>query len=57
MTIYQADYKDGEMEAFACVNDDEAIQEAFAAEEYHGGHACLDVFELDDDYNIIRRIF
>ena len=53
---YKAEFADDEIEVFSyCSNDDEALKEAFSMESEHG--TLFNLFEVDEDYNILRTVF
>ncbi len=56
LRTYKAEYEDDEIEVFGyCSTDDEALDEAFSFEDEHG--TLFNLFELDDNYEVIRTIF
>ena len=53
---YKAEYADENFEIFSyCDDDAEAIQEAKAYQQEHG--ILFNLFEVDEEYNVIRTIF
>lgn len=52
---YQAEFEDGEMEAFDAENDKDARQQACGFEGEHG--TLFNIFLLDDNYNEVKTIF
>jgi|GEM_PF-4799854 len=54
--IYKAEYADENFELFSyCADDDEVITEAIACEKDHG--ALWDIFEVDENYDVIRTVW
>lgn len=54
--IYRADYADEDQIAvFEADTDDDAIQEALSYEKEYG--TLFNVFEVDENYDVIRTVF
>ena len=56
MRTYKAEFADDEIEVFSyCSNDDEALKEVFSMESEH--RTLFNLFEVEEDYNILRTVF
>lgn len=54
MKTYRAEIENDDFEIILAENEEEAIEEYWNLEDQ--GHTIFNLFELDDDYNIVKTI-
>ena len=55
MKTYRVELPGDEFEIIFAENDDEAMKKAWELEEQYG--VIFNVFEIDDDYEIVKTVF